>query len=75
MVKAISTILFTIEKTSARRLSLKKALLLLRVTVLLTVCGGGGDVQEDPSKPKAWHVSTLAGGGSGNPVGMVLAPR
>ena len=50
------------EKIASRRsLSLKNALLLLSMAVLLTFCGG---VEEDPSKPKAWHVSTLAGGDS-----------
>ena len=53
------------QKIAARpSLSLKKALLLLSVIVLLTVCGGVEETSKP--KPKAWHVSTLAGGASGS---------
>ena len=66
------------EKIASRRsLSLKKSLeknlflsvllFLLPMALLLTVCGGIEEDFSKPTKPRAWHVSTLAGGGSGSP--------
>ena len=65
-------------KIAARRLSLKKTLFLsvlllflLPTALLLTTCGGG-DIKLP--KPKAWHVTTLAGSGaSGNVDGIGTA--